>query len=37
MYKNRDNKTNDEEQIIQMLELCLKFVNDRIDKMNEDF
>jgi len=36
-YKNKENKTEDEEQIIEMLELCLNFVNDRIDKMNEEF
>lgn len=34
IYKNRDHKSADEEQIIQMLELCLKFVNERFDKMN---
>ncbi len=37
MYKNRENKSPEEQQIIQLLQLCLKFVNDRWDKQNEEF
>lgn len=37
LFKQKEDKTEDEEQIIEILEMCLNFVNDRIDKMNEEF